>query len=236
MHGAESVPVKKSFLYCLVVSVAIAAIVGIAAILSGDFGWFELRILLTTLTVAAASMCGLSSWVYRAARGATVLPLSGLVLTALASVLIVAGLWVEVDSEGYWKAAATFSVFAVACAHLALLSLARLARSFRWSLVAAHVIILAVATLISILILGEIEEEGMFRLLAVGAIVDAAITLLVPIFHRLSRGTIDIGGAAVSGGEPAARRAAIDAEIARLRARIEELERSREELAGGRSA
>lgn len=134
MRENTALPIKKSFLYCLIVSVAIAAAVGISAILSGEFGSVEIRILLTTLTVSAGSMCGLACWAYLASRRGKILPLAGIVLTFVGSSMILIGIWGEVDSKEFWKVTASASVFAVACAHLALLSLARLAQWFQWSL------------------------------------------------------------------------------------------------------
>lgn len=163
MRENTALPIKKSFLYCLIVSVAIAAAVGISAILSGEFGSVEIRILLTTLTVSAGSMCGLACWAYLASRRGKILPLAGIVLTFVGSSMILIGIWGEVDSKEFWKVTASASVFAVACAHLALLSLARLAQWFQWSLVVAHVVVFGVASLIVYLILGEVEEGGMYR-------------------------------------------------------------------------
>jgi hypothetical protein len=109
----------------------------------------------------------------------------------------------------------------VACAHLCLLSLARLADWFRWSLTVAYVAILLVASLIVLLIFIEpaSNSDGMMRLLAVAAIIDAAITILVPIFHWLSREHV-----AVKQGPTLE---AIDREIATVQARLEELHRLR---------
>ena len=235
MREKSALPIKKSFLYCLIISVAIAAAVGISAILSGDFGEVEIRILLTTLTVSAGSMCGLACWAYLASRRGKILPLAGIALTFAGFSMILIGIWGEVDSEEFWKVTASAGVFAVACAHLALLSLARLAQWFQWSLVVAHIVVFGVASLIVFLIFtfSEGEKEGMFRLLAVAAIVDAAITLLIPIFHRLSRSaqpaTPVLNGAVDS---PEEKIGVVDQEIGELKARIGVLEARKRELMG----
>ena len=51
----------------------------------------------------------------------------------------------------------------------------------------AYIIILFGAALIANMMWFEIYDEGIFRLLAVAVILDAAITIVIPIFHRLSR-------------------------------------------------
>jgi hypothetical protein len=230
MDESQPFAVKKAFLYALIGSVVLGALLGILTILSGRFGWLEIRVLLTTVTIAGSSICGLACGAYLSTKRGRVLPLAGIGLTLLAAVMLIAGIWEPTFSDGYWQVAASASVFAVACAHLSLLSMARLADSFRWSLVAAYVVILGVASLIVALILRERYDAGMFQLLGVAAIVDAAITIVIPILHRLSRdetaGPAGLPGAATAAaGISTSRVAELDAEIARLRERIAELER-----------
>lgn len=219
MSTTELFPVRKTFLYLLIGSVLLSAFFGIAAILSGRFGWVEFRILLTTVTMSMASLCGLACGAYLGTTGRT-LPLLGMALSSLAAAMIISGMWFVVDSIAFWKLAAASSVFAVACAHLSLLSMARLAQWFQWSLIAAYVIIFGVAALISGIILFEIQESAMFQLLAVAAIFDAAVTLIVPICHRLSRSDV----ASLSAGAQTNATDAIEAEIASLKLRIDALQ------------
>jgi hypothetical protein len=232
MLPAKPFSVTRAFLYTLIGSVGLGAVVGIVTILAGHFGWFEGRVLLTTATIAAASMCGLACGAYWATGRGRLIPAAGIVLSFLAATLVLVGMWGEINSELYWKSAASSSVFAVAFGHLALLSMARLAGWFRWSLVAAHAVILLVAGLIVAMILAEPRGEGMFRLLAVAAILDAAITLLVPIFHRLSRTEIQAADQANNyEGQGREVLAELDVEIAKLKDRLAGLEQRRRLLA-----
>ena len=57
MHPVNS---KRAFLYLLVASVALSAIIGIAVLIFGNFGDFEIKVLLTTLTVTVTSILGLA--------------------------------------------------------------------------------------------------------------------------------------------------------------------------------
>ncbi len=228
MSALPRPPVARAFLYSLIASVGLGALGGVITILSGKFGWLEVRVLLTTATIAAASICGLACGAYLATGRGVLLPIAGIALTGAAAVLVLFGLWAPERSEFYWKTAAIVSVYAVACAHLAMLSLARLADWFRWSLVVAYVTIFGVATLIALIIAVErFDHAGIFRLLGVAAILDAAITLLIPIFHRLSRADLTVGAV-----DPSELKE-IDAEIATLRARLVELERRKQVLGDG---
>lgn len=224
MSTVEPFPVKKAFLYSLIASVMLSACLGILAILSGRFGWVEVRVVFTTVTIAVASICGLACSAYLGTKAGRALPLSGIALTCAASAMIVLGMWVEPKSEGYWKGAASMAVFAVACAHLSLLSMARLAEWFQWSLIAAYVVIFGVASMIAMMIFFEIDEIGMFQLLGVAAIVDAAVTILVPIFHRLSRSQLAPTSRSISASEVEA----IDREIEVLKERIAALEKMKQ--------
>jgi hypothetical protein len=220
MGSAQGFEIKKAFLYSLIVSVLLSALLGILAILSGSWGWFQIRILLTTVTISAASICGLASGAYLATNRGRVLPLAGVTLAIVSAVLLIAGMWIEMQSLGYWKLVASVSVFAVACGHLALLSMARLAEWFRWSLRAAYGVIFGVAALIVLLVVTQFEGTGMFRLLGVAAIIDAAITVLIPIFHWLSRSEL-----ALEEHDPrAATLDSAETKIAQLKAQIAELE------------
>src|SRR5262245_47378367 len=51
---------QRIFLYTLVVSVIASALLGIAALLGGGFGDYELKIVLTTVTIALGSVLGLA--------------------------------------------------------------------------------------------------------------------------------------------------------------------------------
>ena len=222
MSAVSRVDAKKAFLYALIISILLSAILGILAILAGNWGWFQVRVLLTTVTISAASVCGLANGAFLATKRGTFLPLAGIAVTLVGATLLIGGIWAEVQSENYWKLAGSLAIFAVASGHLALLSMARLAQRFEWSLIMAHVVILGVASLIVLLIVTEYHGKatGVFQLLAVAAIIDAAITILVPVFHWLSREQL-------SGHATPDSAASIDREIARLRERIAELERKR---------
>ena len=59
MNSTQPFQLKRLFLYLLIASVCLSAILGIAALLSGSFGWVQVRILLTTVVLTGASICGL---------------------------------------------------------------------------------------------------------------------------------------------------------------------------------
>jgi hypothetical protein len=210
---------KKFFLYLLVASVGVSALVGISVVLFGDFGEFETRVLLTTLTVTVTSVLGLACGAYLETGRGRLMPLAGIGFAALS-----AGLWIfllwhgTVHSDLFVKTLFSATLLAAACSHLSLLSLARLDRKFLWAQRAAHLLIWSLTLLVLYLIWQFFENVSDFltRLTGVLSILVAALTVLMPVLHRLS-------GQKTEGEE-------IDAEIARLRLRLEELEKRKANL------
>jgi hypothetical protein len=215
-----NISLKKLFLYALIVSVCASAVLGIIAILSGDFGDLQVKVLLTSLTISGASLAGLCCGAAFEAHRGRYFACAGMLLGAVAALLILIGIWGEVSQDAFWKATATVSVFAAGFAHTCLLRLARLSRRYLWTFWAAYVLVFGLCTIISGMLWVEPQNDWSFRIMGVNAILVGAVSLLIPIFHRLSRDEI-----------PSSERdrritlAEIDDEIARHKQRIEELER-----------
>jgi uncharacterized membrane protein len=219
----------KIFLRLFIFSVVAMALVGIVAISGVTQEWVERKVLLTTLIIAVASVCGLACGGCLT-RGHRILPSAGLALTSVAAAMLLAGIWMEFRSESYWKTTATASFFAVACAHLSMLFMANLAGRYRWAYFVAYPLILGLATLMWVGFgLGLFEKQGYenyWRLCGVVAILVAAITLIIPVFHRFSREEV---AAKKASADPLF---AVDEEIARLKKQLVRLESERHVLLG----
>ncbi len=207
---------KRIFLYTLIASTALSAAIGIGVLLFGDFGNFEVRVMMTTLTVTVASIMGLACGAYYESGKNKLLPTAGVVLAVAAALMTFLIIWnVTDESEIFIKSTATVTLLALSIAHLSLISLARLDKRFAWSRIAAFIL---VATLDAILLwLMWFEPEGesdvVARTIGILSILIAAVTVITPVFHKLSAGENKV--------------AEIDAEIERLKARIAELEKQR---------
>ena len=219
----------KISLRVFIASVVAAAVMGIVAIGIPTRNWdFEIKVFITTAIIAGASICGLACGGCLT-RGHRILPSIGLVLTATSAVLLLCGVWLEPNSEWYWKTTAVASFYAVACRHLSMLFMANLARGYRWSYIIAYQLILGLATLLAAGVVFDLFDhggEGFWRLTGVLAILVAAITLLVPVFHFMSREAFT---AERSETDPVF---AIDEEIARTKKRLLQLESQRRVLLG----
>jgi hypothetical protein len=216
----QNLSLKKFFLYLLIASVASSAVIGIGVVLFGNFGELETKILLTTLTVIITSILGLACGAYLETGRGKILPLAGITLAVISSALWIFLVWNGTIYENFFaKLLLSLTLTAAACSHICLLSIARLDKRFRWSNYAAQIAVWLLTAILLVLIWGNFKNTTGFisRIIGVLSIIIAALTITTPIFHWLSN--------------HAPRAEEIDAEIARLTARLEELEKQRGELA-----
>lgn len=208
---------RRLFLYILIGSVAVSALIGIIVLLFGDFGEFETKILTTTLTITITSVLGLACGAYLETGKARALPVAGIAFSVLSAVLWIIMIWSKFDPERetFGRTVMTATILAFACSHLSLLSLARLDRRFAWSKIAAHVFVWSLAGLTIFIIWADIDPSDtmLARIMGVLSIAIAALTVVTPVFHRLSASDDVVEK--------------IDAEIGNLKERIAVLEEKR---------
>lgn len=221
---------KETFLYALIISIAFSALMGIWAILSGEFGEFQSRVLMTTLTIVGTSILGLACGAFwespKSANSALkIVPFVGMILAVVAAILTLALIWKISSSQNeiVLKTLAVSGIFAATLAQLSLLSLANLAQKFLWTLTAVYIVALILASIASVLIIIEPSSESDFVMRFMGAlgVIDAALTVLIPVFHRLSRDDF---------AEKRTEIGKIDAEISKLKDELSRLEQQREKL------
>lgn len=182
---------RKGAIYGIIVSFSLAAVVGIIALLSGDFGETQGRIILTTLLMGATSITALCHLAI-ADRAMRVVGFVGLGASALA---LITGLvliwrdWNDAALDDWLKVFAVAGVLAVSFAHsnLLLLLAGRRRAVIRYGLMATLVMIAAVAIMIILPIVSEGEipgpgnEEWYWRLFGVVGILDVLGTVVVPV-------------------------------------------------------
>lgn len=202
---------------------------GIWAIVSGEFGDTQGKILFTTLTVVGTSVLGLACGAFLESPRSSNLKIVPQVGIALAVLCAFASFWLIWGNDGnggdgIFKFTLVSLICAFSLAQLSLLSMARLAGRFRWSLVTAYIVILTLDLIICPIIVFELSgDDGLIlRLIGVLSVVAASLTVMIPIFHWLSRSEY-VHDDTVS-------TAKIDAQIADLRARISHLEKQRDEM------
>ncbi|MBN1810063.1 MAG: hypothetical protein JW909_13430 [Planctomycetes bacterium] len=187
MEWTEKTALRKSALWALVISIGASALLGIVALVSGDFGKIQIKILLSSLSISAGSICTLVCAFLLEKKKILVLSIPGMALGALGTILLITGIWTEMDEEVFWKTTAIVWFFAAATTHVSLLNLARLSQKYLWSLIAATAVFYLLAIVLTVMVLWEIDEEFMLRGIGVLGILAAALSILIPVFHRLSR-------------------------------------------------
>jgi len=181
---------KKTFLKLFIGFLVLTAAIAVFCVLAGDFGDFELRVLASTFSISAASICSMACAAFIEQRKQWLAGTAGIACSSLAAVLIVAGVWIEVAEDAYWKTALSLVVLAVGAAHAFLMLLPRLKQGLVWTQVMASVFI----ALLAISIIGgmwaEIDDEGFFRLIAVLSIVVVLFTLTIPILMKIGKAPV----------------------------------------------
>lgn len=214
---------KRLFLYILIASVSVSALIGIAVILLGNFGEFETKVLLTTGTITVTSILGLACGAYLEVKKAQWLPIGGILLAITSAIMWIFLIWYGTVHSGYFtEIILTVTLLATACSHLSLLSLASLDRRFAWSRWATHGAVWSLSAILLWIIWTHFDpsDNWVARAIGVLSIVIAALTIVTPVFHKLSQKETGI--------------AEIDAEIDKLRGRIAELEVLRQAHMDGR--
>lgn len=214
----ENLTLKKIFLYLLIASVGLSAFIGIVVILFGNFGELETKILLTTLTITVISILGLACGAYFETNQGRILPVCGIVFAVVSAILWIILIWNgTIQNDLFVKTLMSATLLAVACSHVSLLSIAKLERKFLWSRFAVHASIWTLTAILLFLIWSKFDPGNTWlaRIIGVLTISVATLTIITPIFHKLS-GQIGLEE--------------IDAEIDRLKSRILELEKQRGEI------
>ena len=182
---------RKGAIYGIIVSFSLAAIVGIIALLSGDFGETQGRIILMTLLLGATSITALCHLAI-ADRAMRIVGFVGLAASAVTLITGLVLIWRDWDSPGFdqwFKAFATAGILAVSFAHanLLLLLAGRRRPVIRYGLMITLVMIASVAIMVILPILSEGDipgignEEWYWRLFGVVGILDVLGTVVVPV-------------------------------------------------------
>lgn len=180
-------PALWSFIFFLSVSAGLALV----AVLTGNFGKLQVRILVTTSVIAATSVGALSNSAYSSRTGNVQPATAGILLACLSAALIIIGIWFEPDTKWFWKPSATLSFFAIAFAWTLALIGIEIPRRYRWIKMSTGACIFMVSALVSLMFLFETSEEAVMRPTLVLAILAALGTLVIPILGRIFKVTGD---------------------------------------------
>jgi hypothetical protein len=179
--------VRRAALRLFFLSVGLNAGLAIYALLAGAFGDTEGKILFTSLCVTGATILAIACEAARERGRLGALPRVGQAAAIAGFTVVVISIWAEPEQEWVGQTVGTLLVVACATALLSVLTLATLARRFRWTFTATAALAAALTALAISAIWGQWESEWFWRLFGVVAVALAAFVVVIPVLHRLSR-------------------------------------------------
>ena len=168
-------------------SLVFSALLAIFSVLLGDFGALVTKVLVTTFTFSAASICLMACAAFAEKRNAK-LGFVGIALAVFSETLILLLVWAKIGSTEYWKFTISTIVIAVGFAHALLLHLPNLNRRYSWAQKLSGFLIGLLAFQIIVAVWGEVKDDLYYKLMTVSSILVTFITLLVPILSVIARG------------------------------------------------
>ena len=191
MHASNA---KRFSLALCIAFLILTAAVAIISVFSGSFGDVQLKILATTFSISTASICSMSCAAFMEHKNDKKLGLVGIAFSILATIMVISGIWIEIEvfTEKYWKTTISLIVLSIAFAHAFLLLLPKLNPEHRWVQTASVIGIGLLAFMICMAMWGEIDDGGFYKLLVVNSILVVLCTLVIPICMRMRREEIDV--------------------------------------------
>jgi len=180
--------VKRTALQILIGSVIVSALLGIWALLVGEMGELQVKVLLTSLCISGASILSMACAAAWDKGRWPLLPRVGMGLAIGGFAYLIVLIWAEAEGEAVWKTAATLLILATGAAHASLVGLARLKTRHEWLVPAAWICGTLLAGLLIGAMWGEWEDDNVFRWIGVLSILLCAFTILVPVFQRIGKG------------------------------------------------
>ncbi|WP_309400823.1 hypothetical protein [Cerasicoccus maritimus] len=191
-HDARNL-LLKSFIGFLIIT----AILGIVTVLGGEFGEIQLKIMGTTFSISAASICAMACAAFVEKRQLPALGWTGVAINFLAAAMLIFAMWTEQGDDVFWKCTITLIVVGLGLSHSLLLQLPKLSEEMDWVQPVAAGVVGILAAMVCAAFWGEIDNEGFYRVLAVVSIIVVLFTLVIPILMKLAKPKADDGAATV---------------------------------------
>lgn len=191
----------RLFLRLFLVSAAVNAVLGIWALLVGDFGDTQGRVLITSFLITATMLSVLVNAPATSRRALWPAPVIGAGAAVIGLVQFIAMVWSDVDSDRWIRTAVSFLIVAAGATLAANLAILRLPERFRLALPVTATLIGTLTLLALYTVWGEPDGDWFGRLVGVLSVLVAAGTLFIPVLSRLD-GDEDDGPGAIDGDLP----------------------------------
>jgi hypothetical protein len=183
----NSVTAKRIALRALLVSVAVACVIGIIGIYLRDYNKVAFKAMFTSIVLAGACLLAVGCFVAWDQPRARVPSRIGAITSVIAAFLLIAGMWIEPRSDRFWELTGTVSLFAIAGAHASVLWLARLGPRAQWLRTAALVCDVMLVMLLSAAIWDGLRGQAGFQLIAMLSIAEAGVTIAIAAISTVNR-------------------------------------------------
>jgi hypothetical protein len=181
--------VRKLLLKVFIGFLSMTALVAIFSVLNREFGEAQIKVLVTTFSISAGSICAMACAGIIERKDAKAVGIIGILAACVAVSLVIIGVWGEITEGDYLKTTGTSIVVSIAFAHACLLHLPDLAGSYRWTQTVSALLIGLLALQIISAIWAEVGNEGFYRVMAAVSVLVVLATLVVPICSWLSAST-----------------------------------------------
>jgi hypothetical protein len=182
-------PRRNVFLWTLIASLSLSALLAIFVFIVGQFGETEVRLLLTTLAVGVYSLTGLcSSSLYDRGRY-QVVGAVGIILSIVGFLFALGNVWDIIDLSSTWKALLVLIIVPVSIAHASLLLLIDTKSQLVGSVIRITLGTISVVALLLIYAVFkdfDLDGQTFYRLLGVFAVLDVLGTITSPLLRKTS--------------------------------------------------
>lgn len=176
---------SRIFLLGVIGTLSLAALMGLAAVLSVEVNW---RLIGTDLIISLFSLTCLGASMPRHRKPWHLAAMGTYISSAVGLVLILVLIWGNLDyqvEEPLGRAAGIMTTWAIALPAMALLAMTRFANALLWVRRATLALIALLATEITLVILFEGDGDIFGRIIAATAILAALGMVSLPILYRL---------------------------------------------------
>lgn len=202
---------KRYFLYSLLGSLVISAILAVITVLTGTFSEVTGRILFTLAMVVLHSLISLV-FIWDNDRQRTFERLS-FFINVLFTIIVVSfitsifGIWEILDSEFVWKLYQSYMVVVFAALHGDILSKALNKEKYLDRIVYVNYVFMAIVVMMLLVILftNDAEKalgEMFFRILGAALIIDGTLSVMAIIFYKIYMNKHPEVSNALAGGNP----------------------------------
>lgn len=183
---------KRAFLWTLIVSLSLAALVGVVVILFNDiFHLATEEIVGTLLTVSFFSLTSLGAAIVLERNRWRFAMLLALAISGVGLLDYLLMIWFfqsSFSADWVWQVMWLLGVWAVALPHAGLLSLAQLRGGvWRWVQVGAFVAVFSLASVISAAVVFEADDDLAWRMIGILAIFSVLGTIAIPVLSKVHR-------------------------------------------------